>query len=242
MREGGSMNIAQQFRSQPQQVLDRMVDGELGVEDRRALLAVLDDEPGAWRQCALAFVEAQSFGWQLSRAANEPIVAQEASLSRAPAPTRRLGWFAWPRTLAASVMVAFLMGQQLADRSVRTPEIAGGAVKSETSHPELGHGPAALAQADAADPANARKLTSVTLHPYGGDDSIELPLVDSDDAAIHAAGRSSAVSGSLAQQFQRDGFVVDRQQQYWPVELPDGRSVLVPVEELHIQSPEVQRL
>ena len=79
MREGGSMNIREQFRSRPQQVLDRLVDGELGVEDRRALLASLDDEPGAWRQCALAFLESQTFGWQLSQVATEPLLVQHAS-------------------------------------------------------------------------------------------------------------------------------------------------------------------
>ncbi len=234
------MNIVAEFRSRPQQVLDRLVDGELGIEDRRALLASLDDDPGAWRQCALAFVEAQTFGWQLSQAANEPIVAHEASLSRAATPTRRLGWFAWPLTLAASVLAAFLVGQQLADRSGLTPEIAGGAVKSETSLPENSE---ALAKVDAPDLADAEITpTRFTWRPFGGDDSIELPLVESDDAAVDAAGRSSAVSGALAQQFQRDGFEVDRQQQLWPVDLPDGRRVLVPVEEMHIQSPEVQRL
>jgi hypothetical protein len=211
----------------------------LGPDDRRALLAALDDEPGAWRQCALAFVEAQTFGWQLARIANEPIVAQQTTPQVAPA-TRRRGWFAWPLTLAASVMVAFLVGQQLADRSGLTPEIAGGTVKGETSLPENSE---ALAKVDAPDLADAEITpTSFTWRPFGGDDSIELPLVDSDDAAVDAAGRSSAVSGALAQQFQRDGFEVDRQQQFWPVELPDGRSVLVPVEEMHIQSPEVQRL
>lgn len=235
------MNILVEFRSRPQQALDRLVDGELGVEERRALLAALDDEPGAWRQCALAFVEAQTFGWQLSRIANEPIVAQQASLRGEPATSRR-GRFAWPLTLAASVLVAFLAGQRLTDRSGLPPEIAGGAVKADTSRSAV-NDPQALAQADGADPADtARTLSSFTLRPYGGDDSIELPLVESDVAAMNAAGRSSAVSGALAQQFQRDGFEVDRQQQFWPVELPDGRSVLVPVEEMHIQSPEVQRL
>ena len=38
---------------------DRLVDGELSEEDRRELLAGLDDEVGGWRRCALAFLEAQ---------------------------------------------------------------------------------------------------------------------------------------------------------------------------------------
>ena len=38
---------------------DRLVDDELSEEERRELLGRLDDEPGGWRRCALAFLEAQ---------------------------------------------------------------------------------------------------------------------------------------------------------------------------------------
>ena len=38
---------------------DRLVDGELSEAKRRELLAGLDNEPGGWRRCALAFLEAQ---------------------------------------------------------------------------------------------------------------------------------------------------------------------------------------
>jgi hypothetical protein len=38
---------------------DRLVDEELSEEERRQLLGQLDDEPGGWRRCALAFLEAQ---------------------------------------------------------------------------------------------------------------------------------------------------------------------------------------
>ena len=40
---------------------DRLVDGELSDAERRRLLASLDDEPGGWRCCALAFLEAQAW-------------------------------------------------------------------------------------------------------------------------------------------------------------------------------------
>ena len=38
---------------------DRLVDEELNEEERRELLGHLDDEPGGWRRCALAFLESQ---------------------------------------------------------------------------------------------------------------------------------------------------------------------------------------
>ena len=70
------MTILDEFRRDEQRVLDRLVDGELGADERRALLASLDDEPGAWRRCALACLEAQSWRWQLSRLAAEPLVCK----------------------------------------------------------------------------------------------------------------------------------------------------------------------
>ena len=39
---------------------DLLADGELSEAQRRELLAGLDDEPGGWRQCATAFLEAQA--------------------------------------------------------------------------------------------------------------------------------------------------------------------------------------
>lgn len=43
-------------------LFDRLVDGELSAEERRALLQSLDTRPDGWRRCALAFLESQSWG------------------------------------------------------------------------------------------------------------------------------------------------------------------------------------
>src|SRR6185436_7206267 len=45
---------------------DRLVDGELSPAEYQALLATLDDEPAGWWQCALAFLEAQALGNDLT--------------------------------------------------------------------------------------------------------------------------------------------------------------------------------
>jgi hypothetical protein len=235
------MSIVQEFRQHPEQVLDRLVDGELGIDDRRGLLAALDDEPGAWRQCALAFVEAQALGWQLSRIAHEPIVARESSSGRLAhsgqvTSARRAGWLAWPLSLAAAVMVAFLVGQQVAERQEGSPAAVDTAVEGSASPTIESDQATAVARTDETDPAEVdRAPNGVALNPGVGEDAREQP-------ADGEPGRSQAITGALAQQFQRDGFEVDRQQQFWPVELPDGSSVLVPVEEMHIQTPDVQRL
>ena len=51
---------------------DLLVDGELGEEDRGALLRQLDREPGGWRRCALAFLEAQAWKRDLPALMDSP--------------------------------------------------------------------------------------------------------------------------------------------------------------------------
>jgi hypothetical protein len=52
-------------------LLDRLVDGELPEAQRRNLLSSLDGRPEGWRQCALAFLEAQSWSAALGQAAGD---------------------------------------------------------------------------------------------------------------------------------------------------------------------------
>ena len=56
-------------------LLDRLVDGELAETERRKLLLSLDHQPSGWRQCALAFLEAQSWGDLLGVAADKTVTA-----------------------------------------------------------------------------------------------------------------------------------------------------------------------
>jgi hypothetical protein len=64
------------------QILDRLVDGELGESERREVLQTLERQPDGWRQCALAFLEAQSWGDALTHFVRHP---EESSASRAGA-------------------------------------------------------------------------------------------------------------------------------------------------------------
>jgi len=233
------MKIVEEYRRNSNRVLDRLVDGELGPQQRRELLASFDDEPGSWRSCALAFLESQSWRLQMTRVASEPILAQVTVPIRAEATPRRLSWAPW-LAVAASALVAFAIG-------TRFPAGPSG---QETQNPQLAQreSPAPVA-ADADPPEEAappfEPTYSLTFTPFGGDarDSIELPIVEagSADAAAAAANRS-LLSGALVQRFEQDGFEVNRQQQMWPVDLPDGRRVLVPIEEVNIRAPSVERL
>src|SRR6059058_4433834 len=90
--------------------LSRLIDGELSASEYRAFLAALDDEPGGWRRCALALLESQALGHELSDlrhsidrpesvSPNQVALAQVASLS----PLSLLA-------IAASFFIAFTLG------------------------------------------------------------------------------------------------------------------------------------
>lgn len=60
------------------QVFDRLVDGELPEPERREVLLSLDRQPDGWRQCALAFLEAQTWGQSLAQYVREPALSAPA--------------------------------------------------------------------------------------------------------------------------------------------------------------------
>ena len=69
------------------QLLDRLVDGELDGARRRELLEALDRQSGGWRQCALAFLEAQSWGDALTDYVRAPAAIEQASGAVGTRPT-----------------------------------------------------------------------------------------------------------------------------------------------------------
>jgi hypothetical protein len=139
-----------------QQLLDRLIDGELSPEARRDLLLRLEHETGGWRRCALAFLEAQSWGQDFGAMLNQPVgaasegsvlaaavnattsVAHLAPVSASAASTSTSStsrrWLDRAGTLlaiAASFVIAFGLGvasKRLPDGSDRVLDGGGGMV------------------------------------------------------------------------------------------------------------------
>jgi hypothetical protein len=92
-------------------LIDRLVDGELPDVERRELLVRLENEPGGWRRCALAFLEAQLWRQAMTSVAATAVVP---ALSAIPDhPLRKM--FSWRPLvrltgLAASLTAAFFLG------------------------------------------------------------------------------------------------------------------------------------
>ncbi|MBX9788718.1 MAG: hypothetical protein K2Y37_07355 [Pirellulales bacterium] len=127
--------------SDEQQLLDRLVDGELSPEARRELLQRLEQESGGWRRCALAFLESQSWGEDFSAWLNDPVMgsgraggglestvtvatttptrtAQQGTVLRRSASRRWLDRAGTLLAVAATFMIAFGLG--VASRRIPT--------------------------------------------------------------------------------------------------------------------------
>jgi hypothetical protein len=93
-------------------LIDRLVDGELSIDERRELLASLEAQPGGWRRCALAFLEAQTWRHEM-RQFVAPAVARARRETNPPKQKSRSYAGIW-LGLAASVLAAFGLGQHFA--------------------------------------------------------------------------------------------------------------------------------
>jgi hypothetical protein len=235
---------------------DRLVDGELSAEEYRALLASLDDEPGGWRRCALAFVESQALAGELGNA------RRSLDLSAAPSDSgqidragetavsarNRFGPFELQTLLAmaASFLVAFALGVVL-PRWWPQANLHGPAV---AELPTKGSGPGV----DKARPAIAggnrrhdtfRPVANVQLvvdGPTGESTQVgELPMYEMPGSIEQWLAESApALSPDVIQSLKERGHEIKRHVQYVPVQLEDGRQGIVPVENYQI-TPVSQR-
>ena len=238
---------------------DRLVDGELTPAEYRELLSSLDDEPDGWRRCAMAFLEAQALGQDLSALRRPAIAPARAEATAAstndPAPPVQLPpdqtgqWSqrTWQglyfATLAASLALAFYVGSWTSDW--------GGPMIAD-------HAPAPSVEADSASEAapvgsprrvepgslarSAAPAGNVQLVVDGAetDQPINVPVYSSEQAdQWHRAARP-VLPPQVIEQLQRSGHEVNHQQQYIVVDTDDGKQVLFPVDNYQISPPRRQ--
>ncbi len=96
----------------PQEALDRLIDGELGVDEYRETLARLEQERGGWRRCALTFIETQA--WHAEMASIRCQLDVEPAQAH-PSRSARRRWkvFGVALAMAASFLAALAIGNWL---------------------------------------------------------------------------------------------------------------------------------
>jgi hypothetical protein len=234
--------------------LDLLVDGELPENDYRALLAALDEQPGGWRRCALAFLEAQALrhdvaGLRQSMNLGLPDRPDEppGMKSTGPAPhspqrdLRGASSVAWKSiAIAASFLAAFLLGiwgpkwlqtqtakvgRPVMDAALAQPGSTG--IVDWQFDPRPGAGLGQRQQ-------TARPVGNVQLVVDRGSGAAKtgsLPVYDAPhDVESWLSEERSGLSPQVIQELQNRGHRVLRQTQYIPMQLEDGRQIIVPVE------------
>lgn len=225
--------------------LDRLVDGELSPAAYCELLKHLEQVPGGWRRCALAFLQAQAWGHDLSPT-NRLTWTTERALARdrecdqpddkpLAVPTvrcsawmRRAGWAtAW----AASLIVAMWLG--------RVEEKA--AVPSRAPSPAVVVNPPTTGVPAATTPDTSTWTVVVDRGWQTSNGDVALPLYDADaEQARRYLQTRSRVPQDWEQRLRASGRSVRRSWQYSTLQLPDGRDAVIPIEQIEIVPITVQ--
>ncbi|MGA2063946.1 MAG: hypothetical protein ABSG86_03205 [Thermoguttaceae bacterium] len=221
---------------------DRLVDGELSEPERRTVVLRLEDEPGGWRRCALAFLEAQ--GWKQAFGA---MVDAAAGPSPAARPAARRDWRRGLGTVlavAASFLLAFVLGMHVRGRPAVPGSggpLAGSGMAGNAGEAVAGRVPR-QAETPGRPPSPAtppERWQLVTLKapagPEGEMATIRLPAVQRntlDQQWLDAV--PMAVPDEMLRALRQRGLEVQQHREVLPVEMQDGRRLIVPMDQIEV--------
>lgn len=211
-------------------LIDRLVDGELDDNERQRLLARLELEPGGWRRCALAFLEAQEWTRTFSSASGEILALHSSDDPGETAiiPWRRRGPATqrsrWVGVLAVSVTLAFASGW-LAGATTRPADSATAPIPklAASEAPKLANAVKTMARerrkaSDETDPEHPRR-----------------PVVPTPENSSWDAGPPLVLSNPVRKELERRGYRVEQRTGLMSMELEDGQSLAVPVDEVELR-------
>lgn len=229
-------------------LFDRLADGELSESERRELLAGLDREPGAWRRCALAFLEAQSWRQELGGLrqeagpqAEEPRRFHSGVSRRTPRLPRYGGTLL---AMAASFLAALWLGSMI-DEARDTPrpgtagprQLAGvedGRTTVEAPRPE-GISAEAPAQADRGSGPWEVVTVSVPEGLQGIEGPIRLPALARDRFDEQwLRNLPPVVPDDVVGALKRTGHEVRQRREWLPLRMQDGRQLVVPIDNVDV--------
>jgi hypothetical protein len=218
-------------------LFDRLVDGELDARAQAELLIRLDDQPGDWRKLALAFVEAQTLGVELRGIAAERSrpLSQETRPEHVALRDSEESSVPWSKllSLAATMLIAVGIGfgvGRVWQRDVGANVEQRHVVAGPTGDTELPPWPGSVAQSDGPQPRGMMTVSTTDGSP------VELPVYDAGaggEQMLTAAG--TAVPPEVIRALRSRGHEVKQQRRLWPVDLGDGRQIIVPVDQVDVQ-------
>jgi anti-sigma factor RsiW len=229
------MNL--KFQDNDDVLFDRLVDGELSADERRRMIASLDDRADGWRRCALAFLEAQSWGGamrQMIRPQESLQVASAATLAlmgRRRQASRAGSWLA----AAAAVLVAFSLGWRMNGRGdLGDAELL---VDSETpSAVREGAVPEGIAppKAAAARIPDADAITLVVNDASGRPRRVQVPLVEGARLGEQFGASPQWAAPEIRRQLAEQGINLKARRRYAPLYFEQQNGIVpmvVPVDD-----------
>jgi hypothetical protein len=213
------------FGESTQLWLDRLACGELDETTRKNLFAWLDAEPLRWRGCALALLESQSWNESLegiTLADNKETCDRELRRGQETRAERRTA-FRWAAvaSLAAVLLLAFTLGAL--SRGWLAPQVD--AIVENKLPPASEHG----TEKDPAGPL----MATVSLPPELGSEipaTLQIPVRSVGDSGPR--GASTPISEFDQHKWERLGYQLTKERRYLPAQLPDGKKVVVPVDQV----------
>ncbi|MGI8979986.1 MAG: hypothetical protein ACR2FY_12240 [Pirellulaceae bacterium] len=215
---------------------DHLVDGALSVDQYKSLLASLEDEPGGWRRCAMAFLEAQAWRKEFSAIRRVEEDGAPRANTKEPAvlrPAKKPSWLAASPLLAAAACAVLAFGLGLAAQSRFSPARP---VPSQLAGQEpLGaaHAPPIFPNEEFA--TQDQEIAAMKLVIDGaGYEEVVVPVIAGDAGTESLVETEPAIPDSVLRSLRMKGHDISRQQQFIPVATGDGRHVIFPVEQYHI--------
>lgn len=214
--------------------IDLLVDDELSEPHRGELLRRLDLLSDGWRRCALAFLEAQCWKKELGALAQtpQPIAAPATPVSRQPE-----RWFPWGTVLAmaASFLVALGLGG-LWRGAWQGLSPLGGQVATVTQDPQRPSSVDSPAPASGRAPAWQMVTLAADRGQGEGDESIRLPAIERDRIDEDwLRSLPASIPPEVIRALKNTGHEVRQSRQLVPVQMPDGRRLVVPLDQVDLQ-------
>ncbi|HVC95975.1 MAG TPA: hypothetical protein VND64_19965 [Pirellulales bacterium] len=246
--------MTDEIRGNDDHLLDLLVDGELDESQRRAVLAWCERDPDGWRRCALTFLEVQSWGREMGTLAavafQSAIRDPQSAIESTPAPRSAPGHplsgsaprselraprsFLPPLAMAASFALAFTLGLLIRGGGFSTQDGPSDLATAGAGADDAGARPRSLADGRAQPPLDNVRL--VWDGPQGTAETIELPVVEGkvlDENWLR--GQPSALPAGLLEALERSGHRVLQRRELVPLNMQDGRRLVVPVDQVDVQ-------
>ncbi len=203
--------------------LQRLVHGEMSATERCEVLASLDQQSGAWRDVALAFVEEQIWQHEMKSTQDIPVSTNEKHFASTSSTRGKLSAAAWI-TLAATLLIAFFVSFRIGEwnEARKTPDKEPKV--DNFARNENGHG---------------QKNDNTSNHPPA---TYRLRIVQNDGQVIelpayevsqlqHVSWNSAPDErvDSLNRRLVELGYRLEYETEYLSGQLEDGRELIVPI-------------